>query len=1152
MKVNALPDAAARAAALQADASFIVQAPAGSGKTGLLTQRVLRLLALVEEPEEVVAITFTRKAAAEMRQRVAEALLEAAQASTEAPKDDHARLTRELAQTVLQRSAQRGWALEHSPQRLRMLTIDALCAHLVQQAPLATGFGGRARISESAEPLYQRAARATLAALEDDPAHAPALARVLVHFDNQAQRVEQQLMRLLARRDQWLALVTRGVRAARPRHVLEAGLQTLIHEHLARIDAKLNDDLRTRWLASAAHASRQRAAEPALPIHTVEQWPGDDPACLTQWRALLDLVLTAERKWRQKIDARIGFPAGKGKSEKEAFGPPREAHLALISDLQAIDGLQTLLMDIDSLPAPAYDDAQWAVLEALLDTLRLAAAQLQLVFADSGEVDFAEMAARAVMALGEADAPSDLALRLDYRIRHLLIDEFQDTSNTQWALLERLTAGWQPGDGRTLFVVGDPMQSIYRFREADVSLFTRAREHGVGLLTLIPLQLTANFRSTAGVIDWVNASFSRVFPAQADASVGAVTYAPAVAVRPSCAEHEVQLHAVTDDVEEARSVVGLVRAALARDAQGSVAVLVRSRGHLAAIAPALRDAGIRYRAVEIEGLAQRPVITDLRALAWALLHPLDRVAWLAVLRAPWCGATLDDLHALCAGLDKDASLWAAMHDPERLARLSASGRPRIEGLRTILAAAFARQGSEPLAYWLETVWLALGGPACYTPEADAAGPAIEPAIRPMIPALDDAAAFFDCLRELAPGATLDDFAQLDRALARLYASADSADDLRVSLMTIHKSKGLEFDTVILPGLGRGTRSDPPPPVLWAQVADAQADLHLVLAPVHATGAEHDPIFSYVCHLESRKQQHEAERLLYVAATRARRRLHLIAGVSLQADGQLAEPRSASLLARLWPAVCGHFQTLAADLSRDAVADASEHSRPEQAPEPPPLRRRIDWHMPTLRADLPVAGGGFRPQDAPPPFDWAGEVARLVGVVFHRWMQRIAREGISHWPATRLSQPRASVTAEVLADLRGEGVPAQQRDHAAQRILRGLENTLNDPRGRWLLDNAHEDARSEYAIHAWVGDELRQSVVDRSFIDAQGQRWIVDFKTSSHEGGDLAGFVSQERERYRSQLEGYRKVMQALDPRPIRCALYLPMLDAPALRWVALE
>jgi ATP-dependent exoDNAse (exonuclease V) beta subunit len=106
------------------------------------------------------------------------------------------------------------------------------------------------------------------------------------------------------------------------------------------------------------------------------------------------------------------------------------------------------------------------------------------------------------------------------------MDEFQDTSFNQYELLKRLTAGWQPEDGHTLFVVGDPMQSIYRFREAEVGLFLAAREHGIGQVPLEFLRLAVNFRSQQGIVDWINQRFPDVLPADDNVTGGAVSYAP--------------------------------------------------------------------------------------------------------------------------------------------------------------------------------------------------------------------------------------------------------------------------------------------------------------------------------------------------------------------------------------------------------------------------------------------------------------------------------------------------------------------------------------------------------------------------------------------------------------------------------------------------
>jgi len=1117
-----IADAVARRRALDPRGSFIVQAPAGSGKTELLTQRVLVLLATVDEPEEVVAITFTRKAAAEMRQRVFEAVRRAREDAE--PADEHRRATWRLARAALARSRERGWGLEDNPQRLRILTIDALCAQLVQQSPLASGFGGRVQVLEQAQPAYREAARAVIGLIEHGGALAAPVARVLAHFDNRSSLLEQQLVTLLARRDQWLDYSLAGTRAERPREVLEAALLEVVGEQLAEAARRVPPALHARWLASAAHASSVLyAGQSQLPLHALRagDWPADVAQQRVAWQALIELVLTRDDSWRQKLDARCGFPAGKTKAEKEQYGPPREAHAALIAELAAIPGLCERLGRLRGLPPPHYADAQWEVLDALLDTLRLAAAQLRLVFAARGAVDFCEVAMQAVVALGGVEAPSELALRLDYRLHHLLVDEFQDTSSLQWRLLERLVAGWQAGDGRSLFVVGDPMQSIYRFRDADVGLFMDARRSGIGGLQLEPLQLCCNFRSDAALVDWVNAAFAQVLPATEDRDRGAAAHATAVATRPAGTGPAVSVHAFAAPAAsaEAERVVALVQRLQAADAGVRIAVLVRSRGHLEAIAPALRGAGLAYRAVDIEGLATRPVIEDLRSLTRALLHPADRIAWLALLRAPWCGLSLADLLSLSTLLPKSAPLLLALRDPAIRALLSADGQARLARVLAVIEAALAQQGRKPLRRWVEGAWLALGGPATAAGERD----------------LADAEVFLGLLDRLAQGGEAEDLEALDLALAELKARPDPAAGDGLSLMTIHKSKGLEFDAVIVPGLGRGTRQDQRPLVTWATRRGADGGERLLLAPVHATGDEQDPLFEFICSLQAEKQRHEDARLVYVAATRARRELHLLGEVR-SADGQASPPPSRSLLARLWPAVASEF----AGLASTAPPEPAESSR-----RPPSIRRLLaGWQPPALPGGLDP--GMPVPVGSAIPFDWAGETARAVGVLYHRCMQQIAREGADAWNEARLDQLEPWLETLLAA----EGLPAARRLAAAMRVREALANTLADSRGRWILA-AHAEARSEWALTVLAGGRPQRLVLDRSFVDAEGQRWVVDFKTSVHEGGELQRFLDQELQRYRAQLEGYRAALLAWERREPRVALYFPLLTQPAQRWLEL-
>ena len=690
-----IADRAARASALDTSVSFIVQAPAGSGKTELLIQRYLKLLGIIDSPDGAVAITFTRKAAGEMRARVIEAL-RTARAGI-APESEHERVTYTIAREVLEHDRRLGWNLLENPAQMRIETIDALCAAITRCMPWLARFGAMPEISEKAEDLYREAARNTLRHLENEDA---ALSHLLLHLDNDFQAATRLIEQMLAKRDQWLRHTGANPDLAAVREVLENSLQKLILAELARLRAAFDSE----------------TAGEITVLRDLECFPEARLEDLPRWRDIAGLLLTGGGGWRRRVNINDGFGPN---------NPLKNRCEQLLQLLQSNDSLLDALKRFRDLPAPQFTDSQWQAMQAAVTVLTLAVGELQLVFRERGRVDFSELAIRAGEALGKIDSPSDLALALGYRIQHILVDEFQDTSFTQFELLEKLTAGWEPGDGRTLFLVGDPMQSIYRFREADVGLFLKARLEGIGTIRLEPLSLSVNFRSQPQIVDWVNGTFATIFPAEDDRESGAVAYSVSVAGA-NGDDAVIRTHAFLDRRQEADRVIELVKSGAGRKA----AVLVRARSHLFSIVAAFKRHNIPFQAIEIDQLGERPVIKDLMALTLALLHPGDRVAWLAILRAPWCGLTLHDLDGL-AGRDPNPAIWDLMRRSNL--QLSEDGSQRVGRILPVLEQAIAQRGRRPLRDWIEAVWFHLGGPACAENET----------------ALEDAAAYFDLLEGLA-------------------------------------------------------------------------------------------------------------------------------------------------------------------------------------------------------------------------------------------------------------------------------------------------------------------------------------------------------------------------------------------------------------------
>ena len=1103
-------DYAQRQAALDPARSFIVQAPAGSGKTGLLTQRFLRLLATADEPEEIVAITFTRKAAAEMRGRILQALAGARLAKPDEPWERH---TWVLAGAALRRAEERGWNLLENPQRLRVRTIDSLCQYLARQLPLRSGFGEAPAVEQDARALYRAAARSALAELESDSELGAALAVLLQQLDNNLDTLHGLLADMLERREQWLPILAQP----NPRFMVEQALQGVVEDQLRALRAHFSGERSGELLRLARYAADNLGADHVVAgCRDLHDLPPPTLAGLPAWMALGELLLTRKGEWRRSVTRANGFPAGGGEA-----GVAKQAMLDLLEALRPDTDLAAALARLNALPSPVYSDDEWALIEALFKVLLGAAAHLRVVFREHGRVDFSETAMAAQEALGDELEPTDLALRLDYRLRHLLVDEFQDTSQSQHELLKGLTAGWQPGDGRTLFLVGDPMQSIYRFRKAEVGLFLDAWEGRLGEVALEPLRLTVNFRSERGLIDWVNRQFPQVFPARPDKLEGAVPYAPSTAFKPAGTGAAVTLHPFIgrDDEAEAALMLDLIRKARAEHPDGTTAVLVRSKAHLDHLIHVLRDADLSYQAVEIGALAQRPAVLDLMALTLALLHPADRVSWLALLHGPLCGLNLGDLLALTGAeqVDQELLLHASLTDEGRMARLSPEGRLRAAARGGVLRSALDEAGRLPLRDWVEGVWLALGGPACLADEA----------------AAEDVEVFLRLLQELDGRAEPVTPERLREGVDGLFALPDPRGDPRLQLMTIHKAKGLEFDTVILPGLGKSTQGDRRKLLYWQETVGDGGEIELLFGPVKPAHSNKEAQTSaYIKQLQAAMGRLESGRLLYVAATRAKQRLHLAGHVNRKQDGSLSVDKG-SLLGQLWPAVDAIWQAAA-----ETAATASEEPQKEAgswASSPACWRLPADWACPEPPAPV-GAGHETVPETVDGVvYEWAGDVARAVGTVVHAWLQRLAQA-----PVRQLTELPSFDTAARHMLLR-EGVPRAQLEPAARRVREAVESALRDERGQWVLSTRHEDARCEVPLTALIAGQLRRLVIDRTFVEQDGTRWIIDYKTGTHEGGDVAGFLDEEQERYRAQLAAYAHAFRALEERPVRTALYYPLV-----------
>jgi ATP-dependent helicase/nuclease subunit A len=1121
---NPVVDSEARIKALAPDHSFIIQAPAGSGKTGLLIQRYLRLLSLVDAPEEIIAITFTRKAAAEMQGRILDALNISKENVLNEIESDHDKSTFELAKLALKRDQEKGWQIIENPGRLRLQTIDSLCASLTRQMPMLAKLGTQPETLEDAEPLYQQAAINTLAELESGEGWSDAIANLVFHLDNDLPRIKNLIVDMLRKRDQWLAYVVQE----HDRDDMEQALVRLIEDQLKIVKNKFPDEFENELIEliqfAAKNLNETDADNPITACLTLSSIPDSKASALSYWCGISELLLTRTGTWRKQFTVKTGFPPASGnKLEADDRSNKKKQIQALLTELQKVDGLQHALATISQLPPAKYTDAEWLIVNALCELLKIAAGQLRLIFAERNQMDFIGIAASAVDALGMDDAPTELALNMDYHIKHLLVDEYQDISVNQYRLLQRLTREWSLDDGRSLFLVGDPMQSIYRFREAEVGLFIKTfHDKSLGSIPLETLRLSVNFRSQQNLVEWVNDSFKTIFPKQDDLITSAVSYSEAVAFDKTASSNNVKIVPLYDrvHVKESQNIVDIVKEIKEESPGESVAILVRSRSHLAEIVPALRKAEIGYKAIDIEGLGSQASIQDLLALTCAFLFQADRVAWLACLRAPWCGLSLESLYLLCHQ-NKDKTVWECLCNDNLLKDLQGDERTRLNRFKEKYEKCFLQKQRLTIRDTIESFWIQLGGPATLSNKTD----------------LENCATYFSLLESLEQGGTIEDLKELIDDVSQLYAAPDLKADNQLQLMTIHKAKGLEFDHVILPGLGRSPRSSQGDLLLWLLRQRENQQEDLVLAPIREAGNYQAPIYDYINNTDRAKQHYEDARLLYVATTRSKKTLHLLghASVKEKKDEITCNAQARSLLGHLWPVV----ETVYEKFLPASVEQGEGESYIVVNQETKRLKK--DWKLPDAPTGIEwqqATKDESEEEFASIEFEWAGETTKHIGSVVHNAIQCIAEDGTDKWTSDYINAEQQSFDRA----LKQLGIPETERPDAVKRIIHALINMISDERGQWILSKGYKKERNEVPISGIVEGKLTNAILDRTFIDEEGVRWIIDYKTSRHEGSNIDAFLDHEQERYREQLEKYGKLMQQLGEENIKLGLYFPLLQ----------
>jgi len=556
-------------------------------------------------------------------------------------------------------------------------------------------------------------------------------------------------------------------------------------------------------------------------------------------------------------------------------------------------------------------------------------------------------------------------------------------------------------------------------------------------------------------------------------------------------------------------------------------------------------------------LDERREVLDLFALTRALLHPADRVAWLAVLHAPWCGLGLAELHLL-AGADDDTWSERCIEDvlAERGDLLDEESCERLTRLWPVLRAASRQRGRLTTSQWVERTWRSLGGDAYLTPAEMA-----------------NARRYLQLLDEVEEQARTINLTILKKRLNKLYAEA-AVTPGAVDLMTIHGSKGLEWDVVIVPGLEKRARVSGGRLLTWNEIDSGGADsAHVVLAPIVGKGEGSRELNEWLNSIEKARDAAERKRLFYVACTRAREELHLFAAAEAKSDGSVS-PTYGSLLSAAWPAAERHLiqDHQSPDDLRKMFVVSNEDPLPAYDPgalvgdlaaaaakEYPAILERLPLaFVPAARfattkklsyGEIGTERAGANVERPEGSFE-----ARAFGNAVHGFLEIVTKRFVHGISAEEMLNQVADWEPRIASVLRGDGLAAARVERLASHVRVALENTLRDPEGLWIL-RAREEAGSELALTSWA--EIRQSVrLDRIFRAgatplSTGKEflWIIDYKTSTPGSEGVEAFLSAERSRYAAQLESYARTMKEPTGN-VRLALYYPLL--PHLEWWAPE
>ncbi len=1083
----------------------VVKASAGVGKTYLLVTRLIRLLLAGARPEGILAITFTRKAASEMQNRLSERLLELARADDEELEQAlrHIGLSNEAG--IRQRARQLYEDLLRAEHGVRTTTFHAFCQDILRRFPLEADVPPGFELMEKTGALRREAWDALYNQAAQQPDEEPARSlESLLEYCNGLHNLHQALDSFLDHRSDWWAYQCHG---GGPAQSAAERLQNQLNidENRDPVDEFVQAHQGTitefsRLLGQHGASNYQKAAR-ALADALAQGEPG------TLFQACQQALLTQAGKERLYKPSKALAKSLGGEAMVEKFFKLREQLLAALQDtLELLAKQHTLRLN----------RAWYRAGQALLDHFQRLKREQRLL-------DFTDLEWKAYQLLAQGDNAHWVQYKLDQRIDHLLVDEFQDTNPTQWRLLLPLLEEMVQHDDRqrSVFLVGDEKQSIYGFRRADPALFDQAGNWLRHHLGADDYPMDKSRRSASAVIEAVNQTFGQGplaawlgdFQAHGtyQASLpGRVELLPIVeasetsskAPNPEQLRNPLQTPRAEQEPPpaylEGRLVAGKIRHLLAQPmavgegdqarpiTPGDIMILLRARTQVQHFERALREAGIPYQGMDKGTLLESPEVQDIIALLDVLTMPFNDLALAQVLRSPVFMCSDDDLLRLAQNTDKQHNWLQAL---ERLA----PQLPADDSLRQAWQRLQAwRELAErlPVHDLLDAIYHQGQVMARY----QAAYP---PHLR------QRAQGNLERLLELALAIDSGRYPSMGRflaALGELRQHSDEAPDeahsgtagQQVRLMTIHAAKGLEAPVVFLAATGAVPKPRSSYQTLVRWPSDQARPSHFLL-----TSDQPDALSRELLAERRQREQRESANLLYVAMTRARQRLYI------SASGECDEHSWYQQLRQHWP--------------RDAndqplVLHSAGSAKPvRQAPGTPP---DAPGDYPETLAPPEAAPASPAPSQLGDDPEYSDLNARLRGQLIHRLLELRTRDPAGH-------------ERQALFHQLGFELGLAHDDPLLEQAWEEVTHVITHPDLAWLFDPArYQNAYNEVSIHFDDGRHQRASgIIDRLLIQ-NDYVIVIDYKT--HRQSRRAA-LAELAEHYRPQLMRYAQGVQQLWP-----------------------